>query len=81
VSFIERDRLVHTLGTQDDAPWGLSRISHHENPKGDSTYAYPDSAGEGVDVYVVDTGINIAHKDFGGRAFWGTALIDLTYSS
>lgn len=25
----------------------------------------------GVDVYVIDTGINIKHVDFGGRAKWG----------
>ena len=24
-----------------------------------------------VDIYVIDTGINIEHEDFGGRAVWG----------
>jgi cerevisin len=38
------------------------------------TYRFPASAGSGVDVYVIDTGINIAHVDFGGRAIWGATI-------
>ena len=50
-----------------DAPWGLQRISHREpvTPKDDFaltfTYIYDDSAGAGVDVYIIDTGIQIDH--------------------
>lgn len=62
--------------TQNDVPsWGLARISQKAN--GDlSTYTHPESAGEGVTAYIVDTGININHKDFGGRARWGTNTAD-----
>jgi cerevisin len=38
-------------------------------------YYYPDTAGEGVDVYVVDTGVNIEHEDFEGRAKWGATTV------
>lgn len=31
-------------------------------------------AGEGVDVYVIDTGINTEHVEFGGRAHWGKTI-------
>ena len=37
-------------------------------------YAYDAEGGEGVDVYVVDTGINIAHVEFQGRAYWGKTI-------
>ncbi|KAJ3162825.1 hypothetical protein HDU86_003799 [Geranomyces michiganensis] len=37
----------------------------------DGGYTYPDSAGAGVDIYIVDTGININHTEFEGRALWG----------
>ncbi|ORX78747.1 subtilisin-like protein [Anaeromyces robustus] len=30
----------------------------------DENYYYPTSAGEGVDIYIIDSGININHKDF-----------------
>ncbi|KAK4101159.1 subtilisin-like protein [Parathielavia hyrcaniae] len=58
-----------TMVTQDNAPWGLARISHRG--RGYTDYFYSDTAGEGVRVYVLDTGINVAHADFGGRAVWG----------
>lgn len=59
---------------QTGAPWGISRVSHGEMPLDLNKYHYPRSAGRGVDVYVIDTGINIAHADFGGRARWGVTI-------
>jgi len=38
-------------------------------------YYYPNQAGQGVDVYVIDTGININHVDFEGRARWGVTTV------
>ena len=37
-------------------------------------YLYEQRAGEGVDVYVIDTGINIDHVEFEGRASWGKTV-------
>lgn len=37
-------------------------------------YLYDDAGGDGVDVYVVDTGINIHHNEFEGRARWGKTI-------
>ncbi|KAF9910832.1 Secreted subtilisin-like serine protease sub4 [Lobosporangium transversale] len=60
---------------QQDAPsWGLPRVSQRKLPLS-ADYHYPNSAGEGVDVYVIDTGININHVDFEGRARWGTTTV------
>lgn len=50
--------------------WGLDRIDQ-SNPPLDKSYTWPESAGRGVTVYVIDTGIRITHKDFGGRASHG----------
>ncbi|CAO3673240.1 unnamed protein product [Umbelopsis ramanniana] len=62
--------------TQRDAPnWGLARISQKYLPLR-TDYSYPEGAGEGIDVYVIDTGVNIAHTDFGGRASWGITTVD-----
>lgn len=58
------------------APWGLARISHRES-LGFSTfnkYLYSTDGGEGVDVYVIDTGTNYKHVDFEGRAKWGKTI-------
>ncbi|WP_431041632.1 S8 family peptidase [Streptomyces sp. P1-3] len=62
--------------TQDNPPsWGLDRIDQADTA-GDSKYTYPDSAGEGVTAYVIDTGVRVTHKDFEGRATSGFDAID-----
>ncbi|MEU6213721.1 S8 family serine peptidase [Streptomyces sp. NPDC047023] len=62
--------------TQDNPPsWGLDRVDQKETA-GDKKYTYPDSAGEGVTAYVIDTGVRTSHKDFGGRATSGFDAID-----
>ena len=39
-----------------------------------SIYEYDENGGEGVDVYIIDTGINIKHVEFEGRARWGKTI-------
>lgn len=59
------------------APWGLERISSNSymfgNPKSVSyAYAYANSSlGQGVDIYILDTGIYTDNKIFAGRARMG----------
>jgi cerevisin len=76
VDYIEPDQVVKVNHeSQENAPWGLARVSQRDKLSGDSyTYNYNENAGEGVNVYVIDTGININHKDFEGRAVWGKTI-------
>lgn len=62
--------------TEKSAPWGLARISHRDSLSFGTfnKYLYSADGGEGVDVYVIDTGTNIAHVDFDGRAHWGKTI-------
>lgn len=68
IEHIEKDQIWHigAIKSQKHAPWGLGSISHRGEQS--TTYVYDDSAGEGTYGYVVDTGINVSHKEFGGRA-------------
>ena len=68
---------MHTLSeTETAAPWGLARISHRDALTFSTydKYLYSQTAGAGVDVYVIDTGTYTAHTDFEGRASWGATI-------
>jgi cerevisin len=76
VDFVEQDQVVYALDTQKNAPWGLARISHRDSLTFRTYNRYPHdpNGGKGVTVYVVDTGVNVNHVDFGGRATWGATI-------
>ncbi|KAJ6185270.1 alkaline serine protease [Penicillium mononematosum] len=77
VKYIEPDMVVNATDNvvQPNAPsWGLPRISSKK--PGATDYVYDSTAGEGIVVYGVDTGIDIKHADFDGRAEWGTNTAD-----
>ena len=59
-----------------NAPWGLARISHRSSLSFGTfnKYLYSADGGEGVDVYIIDTGTNVEHVDFEGRASWGKTI-------
>jgi len=72
--FVDTLRSEPQMTTQNDAPWNISRMCR----PGSLTYAtqkkyhYDASAGAGVDVYVLASGVSTEHADFEGRASWGT---------
>lgn len=78
VAFVERDTMVYAskLNVEKDAPWGLARVSHRAALSLGSfnKYLYEEEGGKGVTAYVVDTGTNIEHVDFEGRAKWGATI-------
>lgn len=57
-------------------PKGLARVSHRSKLSFSTftKYLYDSEGGSGVDVYVIDTGINVAHSEFGDRASWGKTI-------
>lgn len=86
VEYIERDSVVHTMAIQEEAtcdseiekssPWGLARVSHRDALTFSTfnKYLFAAEGGEGVDAYVIDTGTNVDHVDFEGRAKWGKTI-------
>ncbi|MFD7427865.1 S8 family serine peptidase [Streptomyces sp. NPDC059814] len=76
VSKVVQNKKFHVDATQNNPPsWGLDRIDQTETA-GDNAYTYPDSAGEGVTAYVIDTGVRITHEEFEGRASYGYDAVD-----
>lgn len=66
VQAIEENQKVTASETQNGATWGLDRIDQRNRPL-DSTYTWTRN-GAGVTAYIIDTGLDSDHPDFGGRA-------------
>lgn len=75
VAYVEQDSVISGGGTvgqpsalaTQTAPvsWGLDRIDQRELPLNQS-YVY-NATGRGVTTYIVDSGVNATHVEFGGR--------------
>ncbi|QIJ86451.1 S8 family serine peptidase [Vibrio coralliilyticus OCN008] len=55
--------------------WGLDRSDQRNLPL-DGTYDVGQYTGKGVSIYIVDSGIDLSHSDFGGRAVSGWDFVD-----
>jgi subtilisin family serine protease len=66
VSYIEQDQTFEAATTQSGATWGIDRIDQRNRPLS-GTYTYTTTASS-VYAYVIDTGIQTSHSQFGGRA-------------
>ena len=66
VDYIEPDQVAAIDDTQLGATWGLDRIDQRNLPLS-TTYTYNTTAAN-VTAYIIDTGIQTSHPDFGGRA-------------
>ncbi|WDE10557.1 S8 family serine peptidase [Thalassomonas haliotis] len=78
VDFVEQDSRVSVDPgysiNQANPTWGLDRIDQRALPL-DKQFN-PSQQGTGVTAFVIDTGINVSHNDFGGRASSGWDFID-----
>ena len=82
IKSIDRNMIYHTDQCESEAHdnvWGLDRTDQqaqltYTNPRlNDATYEHGECTGSGVKAYVVDSGIDITHSAFQGRATWGTS--------
>ena len=74
VAYVEQDQVASAITTQSGATWGIDRIDQQFRPLS-GTYTY-SSTGSGVTAYIIDTGIDIGHNEFGNRAHHGVDYID-----
>lgn len=75
-AFFGRRAMAPGIMREKTSLWNLARISSRKKPTGANAtmYSYNATAGQGVDIYIIDTGIFAGHSDFGGRVTWGTSV-------
>ncbi|MEY4060789.1 MAG: hypothetical protein RIQ31_451, partial [Actinomycetota bacterium] len=73
---VSEDAPISIDATQTSASWNLSMLDQISTPT-DAQYTYPDSAGSGVKVYVIDTGVAANATQLGSRLLAGR---DFTFS-
>jgi subtilisin family serine protease len=66
VALVEPDQVVELSVVQSGATWGIDRIDQSTLPLS-GTFGYNTTAST-VNAYIIDTGINTGHGQFGGRA-------------
>lgn len=66
VAYVEQDQVMRASVTQSGAVWGLDRINQRNLPL-DGTYTYTYT-GSTVRAYIIDTGTDVGHAEFEGRA-------------
>jgi len=71
----EDEAVARRLTVHDGAPWGIDRIDTNGSPI-DGKYDDGDLGGQGVRVYVVDSGIQDSNVDFGGRVVNGHTSLE-----
>jgi hypothetical protein len=79
IDYIEKNAVAATSATQTlDLPSGLDRIDQTKGRDGSYTYV---ETGAGVNVYVIDTGIDSTHSEFTGRLGNGYNAVQTTPQS
>ncbi len=71
IEYIEEDSIVEAYGADS---WGLDRIDQRSLPLNGEYF--PRNGGEGVTVYIVDSGIRSTHQEFTGRILPGYTAVN-----
>eukprot|EP00547_Thalassionema_nitzschioides_P005855 CAMPEP_0194198806 /NCGR_PEP_ID=MMETSP0156-20130528/48_1 /TAXON_ID=33649 /ORGANISM="Thalassionema nitzschioides, Strain L26-B" /LENGTH=158 /DNA_ID=CAMNT_0038923631 /DNA_START=160 /DNA_END=632 /DNA_ORIENTATION=+ len=67
VDYVEQNMKVKL----DAVTWGIDRVDQRDLPLSNSFNTDGDADGTGVYAYILDTGVQITHQEFEGRATWG----------
>jgi len=70
----DKVRVTSNMITRSTSLWNLARISHR-TLKAPYDYTFPSTAGDGVEIHILDTGILATHNQFDGRVIQGVNLV------
>ncbi len=67
VRFVEQNKHLYPMTTQSSVHWGLDRIDERNLPR-NNHFTYT-STGSGVNIYVIDSGVDANSAEFGNRLY------------
>ncbi|KAJ9079341.1 proteinase B [Entomophthora muscae] len=77
VAAVEKDQLIESSDVQENSPWGLARLSSEDRlTDNEHLWSYNHDPRAGVDVFVVDSGIETLLPEFQGCAYWGANFVN-----
>merc|ERR1740139_916100 len=71
VKYVSQNAVVSVASCRKEPVWGLDRIDQRDLPLDDHFAPMKGETGEGVYAYIIDSGIETSHREFGGRAKLG----------
>lgn len=73
---IEEDKIVEPLSSCEKYSWATDRLNQKKLPLDRKTLQNDKIYGKDIDVYVIDTGVNINHSYFNKKPIWFANLGD-----
>lgn len=75
VEYVQQQQVYRVSDTQERPFYNLDRIDQHKFPL-DDAYTADFSGGASVRAYIIDSGVEVSHPEFGGRASNGFDSVD-----
>ncbi len=77
---VEPDMQLSLADTQTPATWGID-VLDQSAPTPDNSYSYPSNAGDGVDAYVIDTGLRTGTYSSPGSELFGRVSTGMNFAT